>query len=71
MGYMGTKLRRTANGIAHWCPACKGVHVFTIDNPNSNGARWTWDGNIEAPTFTPSMKITWGRQADPKCQSAM
>jgi hypothetical protein len=45
-----------AEGV-HWCPACDEAHVFHITTPNSNGARWAWDGNVEAPTFTPSMNI--------------
>lgn len=67
MGAMGNKLRMTtpasgytARGIVHWCPACKEVHQFALDGPNSSGARWTWDGNREAPSFTPSMRITTG-----------
>ena len=30
-----------------WCPACDEPHMFDH--------RWTFDGNHEAPTFTPSM----------------
>lgn len=74
MGQLGTKLRRvgasegfTTGGLAHYCPACESMHGFAIDGYNSSGAKWTWDGNVEAPTFTPSMHIKWGRQADPAC----
>lgn len=66
MSSMGTKLRRTTNGIVHWCPACKDTHSFALDNPQHNGAKWVWDGNVEAPTVSPSMRIRWGSQADPK-----
>lgn len=66
MTAMGKKLRRTLDGIAHWCPACKEVHHFTIARPRS--PNWAWDGNTEAPSFTPSMRISWGKQADPKCE---
>lgn len=64
MGQVGTKMRRigsadghTAGGLAHWCPACEEMHAFAIDGKNYNGAQWTWDGNVEYPTFTPSMNI--------------
>jgi hypothetical protein len=30
-----------------WCPACDGPHTFD--------ARWTFNGDHERPTFTPSM----------------
>lgn len=64
MGQVGTKMRRvgsadgyTAGGLAHWCPACNSMHAFAIDGKNSSGAQWTWDGNVEAPSFSPSMNI--------------
>lgn len=72
MGQLGPKLRRvgaregyTAGGLAHWCPACESMHAFALDGPNANGARWTWDGNVAAPSFAPSMHIKWGKHADP------
>lgn len=66
MSAIGTKLRRIGSnpsysgGLAHWCPACAEVHVFTIEGKNSSGAAWTWNGNIDKPTFTPSMLIRTG-----------
>ena len=64
MGQVGSKMRRigapdgyTAGGLAHWCPACQEMHVFALDGKNASGAQWTWDDNIEAPTFSPSMNI--------------
>lgn len=63
MSAMGAKFRRVASssqyggGIAHWCPACNGMHLFSLDGP---GAKWTWNGNVEKPTFTPSMLIRTG-----------
>jgi hypothetical protein len=72
MSQAGRFLRRTggadgytAGGYAHWCPACEIMHHFAVDEPQRNGARWTFDGNLESPTFTPSMNITTGRFADP------
>lgn len=67
MGQVGSKMRRvgaadgyTAGGLAHLCPACEEMHQFAIDGKNSSGARWTWDGNVELPTFAPSMNIRTG-----------
>jgi Family of unknown function (DUF6527) len=50
MGQVSKKLRRTELGYAHWCPGCGEMHVI-FDN-------WTFDGNLENPTFNPSVKIT-------------
>lgn len=36
------------------------MHVYqvgVVDRPN-----WTFDGNVDAPTFSPSMLIRWGRK---------
>jgi len=50
MGQISAKLRRTTNGHSHWCEGCGEMHVI----PNS----WRFNGNIDRPTFTPSVKIT-------------
>jgi hypothetical protein len=50
MGQVSAKLRRTRQGFAHWCPGCEQPHVI-FDS-------WQFDGNLEAPTFNPSIKIT-------------
>ncbi len=40
-------------GWVHMCQGCGGSHVI----PDT----WTFDNNFESPTFTPSVRITWGR----------
>lgn len=65
MGMAGRFLRRIQNGYAHWCPGCEEMHTIAVDAPNSNGARWRFDGNLEAPSFSPSVNIAWGRLVDP------
>lgn len=52
--------------IHHWCPACKELHPFAVDKPFSNGARWTWNGKTDKPTFSPSMNITVGPHGEEK-----
>lgn len=32
-----------------WCPGCKEVH--SVDN------RWTFNGDVESPTFSPSLLV--------------
>ena len=58
----------TAAGYGHWCPGCRGLHVFAVDQPFHNGARWTFNGDVHAPTFKPSMRIACGNKVDPDCK---
>jgi len=52
MGQVSAKLRRTTDGYSYWCQGCEEVHGVRTDGPN---AIWGFDGNLEAPTFTPSV----------------
>ncbi len=67
MAQAGKYLRRLtaadgyfAGGYAHYCPACEEMHAFAVDTPFRNGAQWSFDGNLDAPTFSPSVNITTG-----------
>lgn len=46
-----------------WCPGCDDAHRFEIvgeDGSHPDRADcWTWDGNLEAPTFAASMLVRW------------
>lgn len=53
MAQISKVLRRVEGGYAHWCPGCGEMHRI----PD----RWTFDGDVEVPTFNPSVKIT-GKQ---------
>ncbi|MGH6624152.1 MAG: DUF6527 family protein [Burkholderiaceae bacterium] len=44
--------------LLHYCPGCKFRHAIHVEHANASGARWSWDGNTEQPTFAPSVKIT-------------
>lgn len=49
--------------LLHWCPACERSHPVHIANqPNSVGALWHWDQNVDAPTFSHSLKHTITRE---------
>ena len=39
--------------IVFLCPACQDTHRISI-----GGAAWTYDGNAESPSITPSIKAT-------------
>jgi len=41
----------------HWCPGCEATHQIAVVQPFRNGARWSYDGNHEAPTFSPSINV--------------
>ena len=50
------KLRLVTNGVyKHWCPGCKKIHE--IDVLNVNHHCWSFSGNMDYPTFRPSIKI--------------
>ncbi len=49
------KLSKSENGWMFYCPGCRYAHVFD--------QRWTFDGNQDAPTFTPSLLVNG---TDPK-----
>lgn len=58
----GRFMRRIPEGYVHWCPGCAPIagrsplHAISVDTPNAmTGARWTFDGNLDAPTFSPSI----------------
>ena len=42
-------------GYWMWCPGCDDLHRV-VDGANG----WTWDGNLTAPTFSPSILVTGG-----------
>jgi hypothetical protein len=50
-------LLNEGGGITFWCPGCDGAHA--IQHGEGAGPRWGWNGSIENPTLTPSVKVTW------------
>lgn len=47
-----------SNTLSFWCPACDSAHSIRhgVDG-------WTWNGNAEKPTFTPSILVRNGHYA--------
>lgn len=43
--------------LLFWCPGCKCLHTAEIEKRNPFGGLWTWDGNVDKPTLTPSMNL--------------
>lgn len=53
-------------GYCHWCEACESLHCFRIEHPfNANGPTWKFDGNMDAPSFHPSMRLFTGHKNSP------
>ena len=42
-----------------YCPACKQNHVYD--------KRWKFNGNVEKPTFTPSLRVMIGDTKETLC----
>lgn len=53
--------------LTFWCPGCStahgahGVHQVKVVGPGS----WGWNGNVDKPTFTPSVLVTYGMFTPP------
>ena len=59
MRVIGKKLRGLDGGrVAFFCPGCKTHHQVTVD-PAQSGPVWGYNGNPDAPTFTPSVLRRW------------
>ena len=55
-----SKFLRSVDGgrIMFWCPGCNEAHQITVrDGANHQGPGWGYNGNAEAPTFTPSILV--------------
>lgn len=72
MSALSPKLRSVGfgtagSGIAFWCPGCNEAHAIRTEGPGGefNRAQWQWDGNINAPTISPSILVQaeWGPEA--------
>lgn len=53
----------------HWCPACKSMHQYRVAKSGGNGINpdlpdWSFNGDLENPTFSPSMLITIPERTD-------
>ena len=51
---MKLKRRKVSDGYLYlfFCPACQVAHTFHVGKD-----LWTFDGNWEAPTFSPSLNL--------------
>lgn len=42
--------------LEFFCPGCRYYHAFIIERKDA-GPIWTWNKNIEKPTFSPSLLV--------------
>jgi hypothetical protein len=60
MGQSSAKLRRGIGGsglyLYYWCQGCGKPHC--VGTGPRAATSWGWDGNIDAPTFSPSVLVT-------------
>jgi Family of unknown function (DUF6527) len=53
--------------IAFHCPGCEGRHSIPVSGPRA----WTWNGQYDSPTITPSIVVYRGgpNSTQPICHS--
>jgi hypothetical protein len=56
-------LRRAGQRLVFRCPGCDIWHIVSVDSPDS--PNWSWNGNVEQPTFQPSILVRTGRAVHP------
>src|SRR5665213_3676347 len=58
---MGRKLRTLENhGLSWYCPGCQCSHWVNLREVTGDEVKvpvWKFDGNFEAPTITPSVRV--------------
>lgn len=60
MGMLSKKLRSLEGGcVAFSCPGCGNIHGIPVNKPGG----WTWNGDAENPTFSPSLLVQSGHYA--------
>ena len=43
--------------LGFFCPGCRHAHVIGVDGGHEPGKNWTWNGDINRPTFQPSVRV--------------
>ena len=55
------------NGLVFWCPGCDGAH--RIEHGEGTGPRWSWNGDVDKPTFSPSILVQYDHWTPPATPS--
>lgn len=60
---------KSPRGFLVWCPGCDIYHEL-ITHQKPNRPCWQFDGNLDKPTFSPSLLVTWSWKDEPRrCHS--
>ncbi len=68
MAQISKYLRNVAGGgLSFWCQGCRKAHVVWIagQGPEDGRPRWSWNGDVERPVFTPSVLVRSYRYPNP------
>jgi hypothetical protein len=64
MSVIGRKLRSVEGSrVAFRCPGCDEMHVIKVGPAHDPGNCWGYNGDPDAPTFTPSILVRTGHYA--------
>jgi hypothetical protein len=61
MSAISSKLRKWVDpatgreGLTYWCQGCAGPHSICTKGASA----WGWNGDVDRPIFTPSVKVTY------------
>jgi hypothetical protein len=55
-----TVMHEVGNNLGHFLVECPGCKMFHCVNTVTEGRpKWTWNGDMEKPTFSPSLLVTY------------
>lgn len=63
MSAISKVLRRASDAdgddqLMFWCPGCKSIHAVNLSRPADHpGPVWSWNGDAQRPTFSPSFLL--------------
>jgi len=60
---------QTWQTLVMWCPACDHMVSLSVSKPADSDVYWEWDGDLEAPTLSPSIMTRTGPGMDHVCHS--
>lgn len=61
-----SKNERVPGVYVYWCEGCECCHAIYTINPNTLGAMWSFNGNMEKPTIQPSVLVRWNKKDVPQ-----
>jgi len=59
------KLKKYSEGFIHYCPGCKEMHCIPTE-PHAK-LQWSFNGNENSATFSPSVRNTTPEYKDEDC----